>query len=119
MRDRRRAFATWASNCEAGRIKPLFSFTKPAGVPRAQVHRHGGSTSSAQHVADDQMDRWASIWRATAVSQPPTLVQVNGAGQGMDDYQVQHIEDSDDTADLREAFLSLPKAALPVPKIAE
>eukprot|EP00959_Pyramimonas_sp_CCMP1952_P148547 3107752-Pyramimonas_sp.AAC.1 len=65
------------------------------------------------------MDRWASILRATAVSRPPTLAQVNGAGHGMDDHRVQHVGDSDDAADLREALRSLPKAALPVPKIAE
>eukprot|EP00959_Pyramimonas_sp_CCMP1952_P223767 4678691-Pyramimonas_sp.AAC.1 len=58
-------------------------------------------------------------WTDGPASGALRLAQVNGAGQGLDDYQMQHIEDFDDAADLRGALQSLPKAALPAPQIAE
>eukprot|EP00959_Pyramimonas_sp_CCMP1952_P043200 903909-Pyramimonas_sp.AAC.1 len=34
--ERRRDFARWAASCRESRIKPLFSSTKPSGVPHSQ-----------------------------------------------------------------------------------
>eukprot|EP00959_Pyramimonas_sp_CCMP1952_P082612 1726328-Pyramimonas_sp.AAC.1 len=119
MSDRRRDLAAWADACLEMRMKPLFAFTGPAGVPHSEFVRHGRASTIVQDVADDQMGSWARIWRAQTASAKAALDMVEGAAAGLDSYMLRHLEDFDSTAELMEDLRRLPQASLPVPGIAE